>query len=162
MLQPPPLLKEEHEKHCQPPRSNLQQTQYRWPEGPTSTSGGLCLQPETMPPRRAAWQNEQICHWLPGLLTDDSRFTLSTCDRHERVWRRCGERCAVCYIFPCDRLGDGWWGLGRGILRRLRRPPRANLGYDHRTRCWQSGLWVPSVARCGWRTSAAAGWWRNC
>lgn len=31
----------------------------------------------------------QICHWQPVLFTDERRFQLSTCDRPERVCRRC-------------------------------------------------------------------------
>ncbi len=30
-------------------------------------------------------QNWQVCHWRPVLFTDESRFTLSTCDRREMV-----------------------------------------------------------------------------
>lgn len=43
-------------------------------------------------------QNWQVCHWRPVLFTDGSRFTLSTCDRRERVWRSRGERYAACNI----------------------------------------------------------------
>ncbi|KAI4897738.1 hypothetical protein NFI96_003097 [Prochilodus magdalenae] len=32
-------------------------------------------------------QDWQIRHWCPVLFTDESRFTLSTCDRSDRVWR---------------------------------------------------------------------------
>ncbi|KAI3354201.1 hypothetical protein L3Q82_018740, partial [Scortum barcoo] len=39
--------------------------------------------------------------------TDESRFTLSTCDRHDRVWRRRGERSAACNILQHDRFGSG-------------------------------------------------------
>ncbi len=41
-------------------------------------------------------QNWQVHHWRPVLFTDESRFTLSTCDRRERVWRSCGECYAAC------------------------------------------------------------------
>ncbi len=40
-------------------------------------------------------QNWQVRHWHPVLFTDESRFTLSTCDRCERVWRSRGERYAA-------------------------------------------------------------------
>ncbi|KAJ8332732.1 hypothetical protein SKAU_G00425210 [Synaphobranchus kaupii] len=47
--------------------------------------------------------------------TDESRFTLSTCDRRERVWRRRGERYAACNIIQHDRFGGGsvmvWGGI---------------------------------------------------
>ena len=43
-------------------------------------------------------QNWQVRHWRPTLFTDESRFTLSTCDRRERVWRLRGEHCAACNI----------------------------------------------------------------
>ncbi|KAJ8375922.1 hypothetical protein SKAU_G00065020 [Synaphobranchus kaupii] len=46
---------------------------------------------------------------------DESRFTLSTCDRRERVWRRRGERYAACNIIQHDRFGGGsvmvWGGI---------------------------------------------------
>ncbi|KAI3354262.1 hypothetical protein L3Q82_018793, partial [Scortum barcoo] len=44
----------------------------------------------------------QIRHWRPVLFTDESRFTLSTCDRRDRVWRRRGERSAACNILQHD------------------------------------------------------------
>ena len=77
----------------------------------------------------------QIRHWRPVLFTDESRFTLSTCDRRERVWRRCGERSAACNILQHDRFGGGsvmvWGGislegrtdlyvLGRGTMTAIR------------------------------------------
>ena len=40
-------------------------------------------------------QNWQVLHWCLVLFTDESRFTLSTCDGRERVWRRQGERFSV-------------------------------------------------------------------
>ncbi|KAJ8333842.1 hypothetical protein SKAU_G00411610 [Synaphobranchus kaupii] len=54
---------------------------------------------------------------LPQQTTEDneSRFTLSTCDRRERVWRRRGERYAACNIIQHDRFGGGsvmvWGGI---------------------------------------------------
>ncbi|KAJ8349712.1 hypothetical protein SKAU_G00248420 [Synaphobranchus kaupii] len=60
-------------------------------------------------------QNWQVRHWRPVLFTDESRFTLSTCDRRERVWRRHGERYAACNIIQHDRFGCGsvmvWGGI---------------------------------------------------
>ena len=60
-------------------------------------------------------QNWQVRHWRPVLFTDESRFTLSTCDRRERVWRRRGERYAACNIIQHDRFGGGsvmvWGGI---------------------------------------------------
>ncbi|KAI3376663.1 hypothetical protein L3Q82_017093, partial [Scortum barcoo] len=50
--------------------------------------------------------------------TDESRFTLSTCDRRDRVWRRRGERSAACNILQHDRFGSGsvmvWGGISLG------------------------------------------------
>uniref|UniRef100_A0A8C7PIK9 Transposase Tc1-like domain-containing protein n=1 Tax=Oncorhynchus mykiss TaxID=8022 RepID=A0A8C7PIK9_ONCMY len=72
-------------------------------------------------------QDWQIRHWRPVLFTDESRFTLSTCDR---VWRRRGERSAACNILQHDRFGGGsvmvWGGrtalhvLARGSLTAIR------------------------------------------
>uniref|UniRef100_A0A3Q3FZ92 Transposase Tc1-like domain-containing protein n=1 Tax=Labrus bergylta TaxID=56723 RepID=A0A3Q3FZ92_9LABR len=60
-------------------------------------------------------QDWQIRHWRPMLFTDESRFTLSTCDR---VWRRRGERSAACSILQHDRFGSGsvivWGGISLG------------------------------------------------
>ncbi|KAI3352075.1 hypothetical protein L3Q82_020889 [Scortum barcoo] len=39
---------------------------------------------QTVRNRLHGWQ---IRHWCPVLFTDESRFTLSTCDRRDRVWR---------------------------------------------------------------------------
>ncbi|MBN3291941.1 TCB2 transposase, partial [Polypterus senegalus] len=54
-------------------------------------------------------------HWRPVLFTDESRFTLSSCDRRERVWRRQGERYAACNVVQHDRFGGGsvmvWGGI---------------------------------------------------
>ncbi|KAL0146513.1 hypothetical protein M9458_058144 [Cirrhinus mrigala] len=84
-------------------------------------------------------QDWQIRHWRPVLFTDESRFTLSTCDRRDRVWRRRGERSAACSILQHDRFGSGsvmvWGGislegrtalhvLARGSLTAIR-PPRS-------------------------------------
>lgn len=35
-------------------------------------------------------RNWQVPHWCSVLFTDESRFTVRTCDRRERVWRRQG------------------------------------------------------------------------
>ncbi|KAI3357960.1 hypothetical protein L3Q82_002952 [Scortum barcoo] len=63
-------------------------------------------------------QDWQIRHWCPVLFTDESRFTLSTCDRRDRVWRRRGERSAACNILQHDRFGSGsvmvWGGISLG------------------------------------------------
>ena len=60
-------------------------------------------------------QNWQVRHWCPVLFTDESRFTLSTCDGRERVWRRQGEHYAACNIVQHDRFGGGsvmvWGGI---------------------------------------------------
>uniref|UniRef100_A0A8K9VB88 Transposase Tc1-like domain-containing protein n=1 Tax=Oncorhynchus mykiss TaxID=8022 RepID=A0A8K9VB88_ONCMY len=60
-------------------------------------------------------QDWQIRHWRPVLFTDESRFTLSTCDR---VWRCRGERSAACNILQHDRFGGGsvmvWGGISLG------------------------------------------------
>ncbi|KAI3351305.1 hypothetical protein L3Q82_005851 [Scortum barcoo] len=61
---------------------------------------------QTVRNRLHGWQ---IRHWRPVLFTDESRFTLSTCDRRDRVWRRRGERrSAACNILQHDRFGSGF------------------------------------------------------
>ncbi len=59
-------------------------------------------------------QNWQVCHWHPVLFTE-SWFTLSTCDRRERVWGSCGKRYAACNIIQHDWFGGGsvmvWGGI---------------------------------------------------
>ncbi len=62
------------------------------------------------------WQVEELCqNWHPVLFTVESRFTLSTCDRRERVWRSRGERYAACNIVQLDRFSGGsvmvWGGI---------------------------------------------------
>ncbi|KAI4905744.1 hypothetical protein NFI96_003040 [Prochilodus magdalenae] len=54
---------------------------------------------------------------------DESRFTLSTCDRRDRVWRRRGERSAACNI-QHDRFGR----TAPQILRPLVRPHVGAVG----------------------------------
>ncbi len=69
---------------------------------------------------------QQNWQTVPVLFTDESRFTLSTCDRRERVWRSRGECYAACNIVQHDRFGGGsvmvWGGIsmeGRTDLYRL-------------------------------------------
>uniref|UniRef100_A0A8C8JU24 Transposase n=1 Tax=Oncorhynchus tshawytscha TaxID=74940 RepID=A0A8C8JU24_ONCTS len=63
-------------------------------------------------------QDWQIRHWRPVLFTDESRFTRSTCDRRDRVWRRRVERSAPFNILQHDRFGGGsamvWGGISLG------------------------------------------------
>ncbi|KAI3352630.1 hypothetical protein L3Q82_019209, partial [Scortum barcoo] len=63
----------------------------------------------------------QMCMCLLKWTETDSmrvQFTLSTCDRRDRVWRRRGERSAACNILQHDRFGSevsngvGWHFFG--------------------------------------------------
>ncbi len=60
-------------------------------------------------------QHWQLRHWLPILFTDESRFHVSTCDRHVRVCRWAGEWYADISIVGYDRYGSGsvvvWAGI---------------------------------------------------
>ena len=60
-------------------------------------------------------QNWQVHHWRPVLFIDESRFTISTCDRREKVWRRRGKCYAASSIIQHDRFGGGsvmaWGGI---------------------------------------------------
>ncbi|KAI4886909.1 hypothetical protein NFI96_008690 [Prochilodus magdalenae] len=67
----------------------------------------------------------QIRQWRPVLFTDESRFTLSTCDRRDRVWRRHGERSVACNILQHDRFGSGYRDE---ILKPLVRPYAGAVG----------------------------------
>ncbi|KAI4880840.1 hypothetical protein NFI96_010999, partial [Prochilodus magdalenae] len=71
-------------------------------------------------------QNWKIRHRHLVLFTDESGFYLSTCDRHDRLWRRRGECYAACNIIQHDWFGGGsvmvWGGIfleGRTDLYRL-------------------------------------------
>ncbi|KAI3362575.1 hypothetical protein L3Q82_001609 [Scortum barcoo] len=82
-------------------------------------------------------QDWQIRHWRPVLFTDESRFTLSTCDRRDRVWRCRGERSADCNILQHDRFGSGsvmvWGGIslgGRTALHVLARGSLTAIRYQ--------------------------------
>ncbi|KAL0177266.1 hypothetical protein M9458_026160, partial [Cirrhinus mrigala] len=81
-------------------------------------------------------QDWQIRHWRPVLFTDERRFTLSTCDRRDRVWRRRGEHSAACNILQHDRFGSGavmvWGGIsleGRTALHVLARGSLTAIRY---------------------------------
>ncbi|KAL0149715.1 hypothetical protein M9458_054998 [Cirrhinus mrigala] len=81
-------------------------------------------------------QDWQIRHWRPVLFTGESRFTLSTCGRRDRVWRHRGERSAACNILQHDRFGSGsvmvWGGIsleGRTALHVLARGSLTAIRY---------------------------------
>ena len=60
-------------------------------------------------------QNWRQAEWRGVLFTDESRFTVSTCDRCVRVWRLAGERYIEENVVRYDRFGDGsvmvWGGI---------------------------------------------------
>lgn len=116
--------------------------------GTRADTPGLCH-----PREQQTWQ---ICHWLPGLFTDDSRFTLGTHDRRERVWRLCGEWFGACYSFQCARFGDGWM-RSRHILGGLHRSQCASQSSDLRLVQWALGSFCPMM----WLEYIIPGWWRN-
>ena len=71
---------------------------------------------------RARWyefaqehQNWRLQDWHTVLFTDESRFHLSACDRHVRVWRRPAEWYENCNIVETDKYGGGsvmvWDGI---------------------------------------------------
>jgi len=111
-------------------------------------------------------QDWQICHWRLVLFTDENRFTLSTCDRYDRVWRRRGERSAACNTLQHDRFGGGSvmvWGsislegrtalhvLARGTLTAIRYHffPFGNLRAPNRFCClWFLPYFLLSQAFC--------------
>uniref|UniRef100_A0A8C5MHW0 Transposase n=1 Tax=Leptobrachium leishanense TaxID=445787 RepID=A0A8C5MHW0_9ANUR len=88
-------------------------------------------------------QDWQLRHWHPVLFTDESRFTLSTCDRRDRVWRSRGERSAACNILQHDRFGSGsvmvWGGISLGGCTALHVLARGSLT-DIRYRQWHEIL----------------------
>ena len=87
---------------------------------------------------RVAWlafaiehQNWQVRLWRSVLFTDESRFTLSTCDRCKRVWKSGGECYAACNIVQHDRFGGGsvmvWEGISMEEHRDLYRLDNGTL-----------------------------------
>lgn len=62
-------------------------------------------------------QNGQVHHWHPALFADWNRFTPSSFDRRENVWRCRTERYAGCDITQHDSFGGGsvsvmvWGGM---------------------------------------------------
>lgn len=82
-------------------------------EGSTSSSGTCAHSPGFLPFAREH-KNWQVHHWCPVLFTDKSRFTLSPCDRRERVWRCCGEGYAAC--IQHDEFGGGSVVVWEGIF----------------------------------------------
>jgi len=99
------------------------------PEGQTSSRGpsAHCRYCGARLAFANEYQNWQVRHWCLVLFTDEIRFTLSTCDRSERVWRSRGESYAAHNIVQHDRFLGGWivmvWGgiliKGRTDLYRL-------------------------------------------
>lgn len=57
----------------------------------------------------------QNYHWRPALFTDENRFTQSTGDRCERVWRSHGDRYVVCNKVQHEGFDHGslmvWGGV---------------------------------------------------
>ncbi|KAI4901808.1 hypothetical protein NFI96_009500 [Prochilodus magdalenae] len=82
-------------------------------------------------------QDWQIGHWRPVLFTDESRFTLSTCDRRDRVWRRAVESDLLpATSFSMTDFGSGsvmvWCGIsleGRTALHVLARGSLTAIRY---------------------------------
>ena len=71
----------------------------------------------------------------PCALPREDRFTMNTCDRRERVWRRCGERSAACNILHYDRFGDGSVMVWRGTSLE----GGTELASEHRPLLWTFG-----------------------
>ena len=90
-------------------------------------------------------QNSQVRDWCPILFSDESRFTLSTCDRRERVWRHRGERYAACNIIQQEvvRLNAG--AVGPGFLL-VQRALGSSWCSGPRVFSWCSGPRVPPGA----------------
>ena len=122
-------------------------------------------------------QNWHVRHWRPVLFTDESRFTLSTCDRRERVWRSQGERYAACNIVQHDWFGGGSVMVPGGIsmegrtdLYRLENGSLTAIRYrdeilEPMVRPY-AGAVGPADARqcpasCGKSMQAVPGGWRN-
>ncbi|KAI3373340.1 hypothetical protein L3Q82_006637 [Scortum barcoo] len=89
--------------------------------GPMSTGGGCAYSPTPCRTFGICQRTPRLANsplLRPVLFTDESRFTLSTCDRRDRVWRRRGERSAACNILQHDRFGSGsvmvWGGISLG------------------------------------------------
>ncbi|KAI3363779.1 hypothetical protein L3Q82_001208 [Scortum barcoo] len=108
------IIKEFHRCHPDQPSSKL-------PISATET-------PHRRPPLRlretanhtseASSRNKSKTYSRISVPPYESRFTLSTCDRRDRVWRCRGERSAACNILQHDRFGSGsvmvWGGISLG------------------------------------------------
>ncbi|KAK3574148.1 hypothetical protein QTP86_003435 [Hemibagrus guttatus] len=111
-------------------------------------------------------QNWQVHHWHLVLFTDESRFTLSTCDRRERVWRSSVECYAACNIFQHERFGDGsvmiWGGIsmeGRTDLYRLHNGTLTAIRYrdDPTLMQWVLGSsWYTTMPGLMWQEYAGS------
>lgn len=81
--------------------------------------GGMRTSSGTFAHSPAPCSSIGICERTPEMagppFTDESRFILSTCDRHEGVWRQHGEHYTACYIIQPDLFGRGsvmvWGGI---------------------------------------------------
>ena len=78
-----------------------------WHDSPTSSSGTCAHNPWAPLAFASKHKNWQIRHWHLVLFTDESRFTLSTCDRRARLWRCRGVLYAACNIIVHDWLSSG-------------------------------------------------------
>lgn len=129
------------------------------------------LQDDTWMPRwdGLLWENVgagRFRHWRPVLYTDERRFPLSTCDRPERVCRRC----ETLVLLP----GTSWFACGSvmvwkgvflgGSLRSRSYAEVPSLLLANRWAFFgplpghRVVQWVPSTS-CGVSVSPLPGWW---
>ncbi|KAI4886940.1 hypothetical protein NFI96_030455 [Prochilodus magdalenae] len=113
-VSPSTVLREEQDEHCQSPTAvNVpDQTIRNMPHEDGLRARHPVVGPVLTGQHRRArlafateHRNWQIRHRRLVLFTDESIFYLSTCDRHDRLWRRRGECYAACNIIQHDRFG---------------------------------------------------------
>lgn len=83
-------------------------------DGPPSTTGACASSPTPCSAIGRCQRTSRLAQLpLAPLCSSQMRFTLSTCDRRDRVWRRRGELYAACNIIQHGQFG-GWsvmvWG----------------------------------------------------
>ena len=99
--------------------TKLSETDWEWHEGLTSSYGGPVLTAKHHAARLSFVRHHQNCqvhHWFFFLFMGESKFTLSTYDVCERIWRHHGE-CYLGLIIMTGLVLGQWWSGEANSLR---------------------------------------------